>query len=89
MKIRNGLWAITVLCAFCAGILTGFFFLRRYLDKAMATQKEIEARMDELCADMDAANTEILIVRAELDMRHEQLRRLMEEERDDDWRGLN
>ncbi len=89
MKIRNGLWAITVVAAFCAGIVSAFFLLRHQLDSAMAGQKEIEARMDELRADMELANNEILIVRAELDLRHELLRRLMEDEQGDDWRGLN
>ena len=88
MKIRNGLWAITVLSAFCVGVVGAFVLLRRYLDRAMAGQKEIEARMDELRADMDAANTELLIVRAELDLRQEQLRRLGEED-GGEWRSMN
>ena len=40
MKIRNGLWAITVVAAFCAGIVSAFFLLLHQLDSAMAGQKE-------------------------------------------------
>ena len=90
--MHTGFWFLGMALSFGAGVVVGFLFLRHRLETAIAGQKEIEARLDEMRADIEVANTEVLVVRAESDLRQEQLRRLLELEDDgqgDEWRGLN
>lgn len=71
-----------------AGAVVAVVLLKGQLETAMAGQKEIERQLDELRASMETANIEVLILRAELDLRQEQMRRLLEEE-GGEWQSLN
>lgn len=82
-------WAGALLATFVAGVVATLIVLVRRVDGLVAGQSAINAQLAELRADVEAANTELLILRAELDLRQEQLRRLLEDEGESEWRSLN
>jgi uncharacterized membrane-anchored protein YhcB (DUF1043 family) len=88
MKTRSWLWGIGFAATFILGVVAVLAVLVRRVDGLIKNQNQIDAQLAELRADVEAANTEILILRAELDLRQEQLRRLLEED-GGEWGSLN
>lgn len=89
MKIRSWMWSGCA-AAFAAGVVAVLVVLSRRVDGLVKGQREIDATLAELRADVEAANTELLVLRAELDLRQDQLRRLIEEgDGENRWRSMN
>ncbi len=89
MKTHRLLWGAGLTATFVAGVVAVLVVVVRRVDGLIKGQSLIEAQLAELRADVESANTELLILRAELDLRQEQLRRLLEEESDGQWQSLN
>ncbi len=89
MKKHIAPFGLSSILGLVAGAVIAVVLLKGQLETAMAGQKEIERQLDELRSAMETANNELLILRAELDLRQEQLRRLLEDEGESQWRSLN
>jgi len=90
MKTHPWLWGASFAAVFVAGVVAVLSVLARHvqqlkhdMEQLTRSQEQTEARMAELRADVEAANNELLIMGAEADLRLEQLRRLLEGERDE------
>jgi len=95
MKTRYWLWGVGFAVVFVAGVVAVLSVLARHvqqlkrdMEQLTRNQKQTEVQIAELRADVEAANNELLIMRAEADLRIEQLRRLLEGERDE-WDSSN
>jgi len=95
MKTRYWLWGVGFAVVFVAGVAAFLTVLARHvqqlkrdMEQLTRNQEQTEVRMAELRADVEAANNEMLIMQAEADLRLEQLRRLLEGERDE-WDSSN
>ncbi len=89
MKKHLVSFGLSSLAGLVVGAVVAVVFLKNRLETAMDAQKEIERQLDELRASMETANNQVLILSAELDLRQEQLRRLLEDEGESQWRSLN
>jgi len=95
MRTRYWLWGACFAVVFVAGVVAVLTVLashvqqlRRDMEQLTRNQEQTEAQIAELRADVGAANNELLIMGAEADLRLEQLRRLLEGERDE-WDSSN
>lgn len=89
MKTPRFVLNIGLASVFVAGVVAVLGILVRRVDALIAAQSAIDVQLAELRADVEAANTELLILRAELDLRGEQLRRLLGSEGESEWQSLN
>lgn len=87
-QTRYWLWGIGFAVAFVAGVVAVLTVLAKQVQETSRNLEKVEAQMDELRADVEAANNQLLIMQAEADLRLEQLRRLLEGERDE-WDSSN
>jgi len=87
MKKHILTFGLSSIAGLVVGAVLSFFFLREKLESAIEEQKRISRRMDEMKQTLEDANTQVLILQAELDLRQDQWRRLLGDE--GDWRGSN
>ncbi len=81
--VRYWVYGLAFTGIFVGSVVAVLGVLAQRVHETSRNLEKVEAQMAELRADVEVANDQLLVMQAEADLRMEQLRRLLEGERDE------